>query len=382
MKDTLTVAAQGDALFVAHFHTPPFMRHKLFSAFDGGILVGGKDSPRFEALNDLDTARLEVRLKPSAKGRATTDNYVVDLALHFPDASTAEIAANEFLKMIQGKLQNVLRRSGMSDELVLAAIISPKLTNEIESALRAATIECKGPVVQVHMEFRIDMAAEVEDWMTKGIVRVAQAKEQIASANNLRQLALAMHTYADTYDRLPPAVVYSEDGKTPLYSWRVVLLPFVEEDELYKQFHLDEPWDSARNLPLLKKMPKLYASPRKIEGQEPFQTFYQVFVGPEKEAPFEGNRLVRFPGSFADGTSNTLLVVEAGEAVPWTKPVDIPYANNRPLPKLGGIFKDGFNACTADGAPRFLRRDISEKTLRALITPDGGELLPPDWDQP
>src|SRR5438093_7201056 len=78
------------------------------------------------------------------------------------------------------------------------------------------------------------------------------------SVNNLKQLALAMHNYHDTYGHLPPAALKNKKGK-PLLSWRVALLPFVEEDKLYKEFRLDEPWDSAHNKKLLAKMPKLFA---------------------------------------------------------------------------------------------------------------------------
>jgi hypothetical protein len=202
------------------------------------------------------------------------------------------------------------------------------------------------------------------------------------SRNNLKQIVLAMHNYHDTYGHMPPAVVYSKDGKTPLYSWRVELLPFIEEGDLYIQFHRDEPWNSEHNLALLRKMPAIYASPKGLEGQEAFTTFYQVFVGPQNEAPFEGNRQPKMPAAFADGTSNTFLIVESGNPVLWTKPEDTPYSSKGPLPKLGGIFKEGFNAALADGSVRFIKRTTSEKTIRAVITPAGGEILPPDWDQP
>jgi hypothetical protein len=86
------------------------------------------------------------------------------------------------------------------------------------------------------------------------------------------------------------------------------------------------------------------------------------------------------PASFADGTANTFLIVEAGDPVLWTKPDDIPYASKAPLPKLGGIFKEGFSAALADGSVRFVKRSVSEKTIRAAITPAGGELLGADWD--
>ena len=77
-----------------------------------------------------------------------------------------------------------------------------------------------------------------------------------------------------------------------------------------------------------------------------------------------------------DGTSNTILVVEAAEPVAWTKPADLPYDPKKPLPRLGGVTKEGFQAAFADGSSRFFKQDIKEVTLRALITCNGGEVIP------
>ena len=80
-----------------------------------------------------------------------------------------------------------------------------------------------------------------------------------------------------------------------------------------------------------------------------------------------------------DGTSNTIAIVEAREAVPWTKPVDLSYDDKKPLPKLGGLFDDGFHAVIADGSVRFFTPKLTERTLRSAITRDGGEVLGPDF---
>ena len=106
-------------------------------------------------------------------------------------------------------------------------------------------------------------------------------------------------------------------------------------------------------------------------------TFYQVFTG--KGTAFDGKKGLRFPADFPDGTSNTILIVEAKDAVPWTKPADLPFDAKKPLPKLGGLFKDGFNAALADGSVRYIQRSISDRTLRNAITRDDGNVLGSDW---
>jgi hypothetical protein len=171
--------------------------------------------------------------------------------------------------------------------------------------------------------------------------------------------------------------VYGEDG-TPLYSWRVLILPYIEQDALYKQFRLDEPWDSPRNIQLLPKMPATYAPPgRKAKMIPAYHTVCHVFVG--KGAAFEGREGLHFPKDFPDGTSNTLLVVEAGEPVPWSKPDNLRYDPDGPLPPLRCLFHDGFRAGFADGSMHWLRKGTGETTLRALITRNGGDKPEPDW---
>jgi hypothetical protein len=239
-----------------------------------------------------------------------------------------------------------------------------------------------------------------------GEMRVREAAARIQSLNNLKQIGIAMHNYHDNNHSLPPAAIFDKSSK-PLLSWRVLLLPYLEQDPLYHQFKLDEPWDSEHNKKLLASMPKVYAPPA-VPGLkvEPNCTFYQVFVGDQtpflafpiyltkegKPVPADkAERLevqlvpnARLPMShFRDGTSNTFLVVEAGEAVPWTKPQDLPSFAGWKQPQLGGLFKNRFQALMADGSVRIhSTKGLSDEVLRALITPSGGEDVDLDQDPP
>jgi RNA polymerase sigma factor (sigma-70 family) len=195
------------------------------------------------------------------------------------------------------------------------------------------------------------------------------------SANNLKLLGLAMHRYHKAHGKLPPAVLFSKEGK-PLHSWRVLLLPHLGQKALAGQFKLDEPWDSDHNQKLLARMPEVYA-PVRNPPKKPFATYYQVLTG--DGTAFDGKKGLRIPRDFPDGTSNTILIVEAWEAVPWTRPVDVPYDAKKPLPKLGGLFKEGFNVTLVDGSARFVKRSISNQTLRHAITRNDGEVPGADW---
>jgi hypothetical protein len=193
---------------------------------------------------------------------------------------------------------------------------------------------------------------------------------------NLKDIGLALIHYADNNrDRLPANAIYDKKGKA-LLSWRVAILPYIEEDKLYKEFKLDEPWDSKHNKALLKKMPKIYA-PVGLKTKVAHGTFYQGFVG--KGAIFEGKEGIKYPAAITGGTSNTIMIVEAAKAVPWSKPEDLPYDPKNPLPKLGALSKDRFNTVFADGSVHSIKKKINPKTLHLLITRNDG-MVPGDYD--
>jgi hypothetical protein len=197
------------------------------------------------------------------------------------------------------------------------------------------------------------------------------------SQNNLKQLALALHNYHDVFIGLPGPAILSNEGK-PLLSWRVAILPFIEQAQLYQQFKLNEPWDSPHNIKLLDKMPKIFAAPG-VKTTTGNVTFYQAIVG--KDAAWRTDKKMRFPADFPDGMSRTILLAEASEPVPWTKPADISYDVKKPLPKFGWL-KEGFNVVMADGTTRFVSRKMIEATLHAAITPAGRDSLGNDWTDP
>lgn len=197
--------------------------------------------------------------------------------------------------------------------------------------------------------------------------------------NRLRQLVLAMINSADAAkSQMPAAANFDKQGK-PLLSWRVHLLPFLGQEKLYKEFHLDEPWDSPHNKKLMVRMPAVYQGPsRKLNDEG--KTIFLIPVG--KEVAFTGGPERRlFPKDFTDGTSNTILIVEADDAhaVPWTKPEDLKINLDNPQHGLGGHFPELFLVAMADGSVRMIAKGISKTTLRSAFTPAGGEALGSDW---
>jgi prepilin-type processing-associated H-X9-DG protein len=202
-----------------------------------------------------------------------------------------------------------------------------------------------------------------------------EAARRAQCVNNLKQIGLAMHNYQSTYGVFPPAAAVGPDGK-PLLSWRVLILPYIEQDGLYQQFKLDEPWDSPNNKPLLERMPRSFTCPS-FPGSEtaPTTSIYQVLIGPG--TLFDKAEGVS-PSDIRDGTSNTLMVVESKAPVAWSQPSGLAYRPGTPIEGLGSVHPGGFNALFGDGSVRFLKTSVPSETINALATRNGGEVVAAD----
>ena len=150
------------------------------------------------------------------------------------------------------------------------------------------------------------------------------------------------------------------------------ILPYIEQDKLYKEFKLDEAWDSEHNKKLIAKMPKLYA-PVRGGKKDAGLTYYQAFAGSHGWL----KPGARYPASFPDGTSNTLLVAEGAKPVTWTKPDDLVF-DGKDVPALGGQFDGQFHASMADGSVKRFKKGVAPATLKLLIDPADGTPLPDD----
>ncbi|MFO0825408.1 MAG: DUF1559 domain-containing protein, partial [Gemmataceae bacterium] len=204
--------------------------------------------------------------------------------------------------------------------------------------------------------------------------KVRESAARLTSSNNLKQIGLAMHNYHDTFMKFPRR---TWNGKPNGLSWRVHILPFVEQQSLYNQFKLDEPWDSEHNHKLIPLMPKLYMSP--TAPTAPGMTYYKVFHGPN--TVFADNTNFTNLNSISDGTSNTIMTVEGGVPVTWTKPDDILFDPTRPVPDLRLNGNPRILVGMFDGSVRTIDLTrVRPETLKAAITPAGGEVLGSDWN--
>ncbi len=202
-----------------------------------------------------------------------------------------------------------------------------------------------------------------------------QAARRMQSQNNMKQIALAFHNYNDTYGTFPAAYQLDADGKRTM-SWRVAILPFLEQQNLFQMYKADEPWDSAANQAVSNMTIPTYRNPADPNAG-PTETSYMVITGPG--TLFEEGKQTKF-SDITDGTSNTILAVEViGTGVKWAEPKDLDIntmifkINGGGANSIGSPFRGGANVAMADGSVRFMSDTVLEATLRAMVTKAGGE---------
>lgn len=203
-----------------------------------------------------------------------------------------------------------------------------------------------------------------------------EAARRTTSTNNMKQLMLAMFNYESAFGHFPAHANFDETGK-PLLSWRVHMLPYLEEGDLYNKFHLDEPWDSPHNKQLISEMPDLFLDPSspKLTVEEGKTHYLGVFG---KGVFFDGSNKGLDLRRITDGTSNTIAIVQTNDeaAVVWTKPEDWQYNENSPLKGLvPGIHPLIFNAGFSDGSVRAISKDIDPAVFKLLLTYADGEIV-------
>jgi hypothetical protein len=251
----------------------------------------------------------------------------------------------------------------------------PHVQQEIGPLVAAKLVEALTPQVEAN---RVTISSDrltSDDDLLKQVLAPAirdlrRDAERSSRMNQLKQIALAFLNYENGHKQFPPQAILDAQGR-PLLSWRVLILPYLDAGELYKQFHLDEPWDSEHNRPLIARMPAVYSDP---EVAEPGKTTFLVPTGPSTFYDGTPGKSIR---DVIDGTSNTLLVANVlpERAVEWTKPSDWEVDFGDPWRWLVDNERNDFSAAVMDGSVHTLNQELGTENLDALITPAGGEII-------
>lgn len=296
----------------------------------------------------------------------------------FPDAASAGKAKESVTQLVE-MASGLIEVFASGKEAKEYSGFMPAV-KEAQRALKEARVEVAGSDLVVTGSYQANF--DIGTMVVEAVKKIQDASGRMTAQNNLKQVMLALHNFESAMGKVvihgagPNGVPLKNANEKPLMSWRVAILPFIEQDNLYKQFRLNEPWDSEHNKKLIPQMPKVFA-PVGAPGK-PGYTHLQMVIGPNA---------MQLPSAtiagITDGTSNTIAIVEAAEPVIWTKPDDVMLPGNV-LPKdlkkkFGGLQPGGFNVAMWDGSVRFIRDTINDRTLGLLLNPRDGQAIPNDW---
>ncbi|HBO43847.1 MAG TPA: hypothetical protein DD670_07945 [Planctomycetaceae bacterium] len=222
---------------------------------------------------------------------------------------------------------------------------------------------------------------------------VPEAQRSVTCVNNLKSIALALFNYHDAHGCFPPTVVRDAQGR-PMHSWRVLLLPYLDEDALYREYNFNEPWNGPNNRRLAARMPRVFQCPGAKKDLNQTRTSYVAVTGPGTLWPDSGRIAL---GQIADAPADTLLLVEVADSdIDWLEPRDmrLDALVSRPASTTGVpsssrhkgretyFFRStdrGGLIALADGSIDFLAKPLSHEDLSALASIDGGETI--NWDR-
>jgi len=269
----------------------------------------------------------------------------------------------------------------------LETIVLPLINNSIYQSMAMALggepkplagIITSDSVMSLSFAIAKQRLLEQSGWQPPEEIAAEQPKEQSdlasmrASSQHLKQIGLAAHNYHDTHNQFP-AFSRNESGR-PLLSWRVMVLPCLEQAALYSEFHLDEPWDSPHNKTLIGRMPDIFKSPG-AKSSQPGMTTYQTVMG--DDTIFEANGGKVSASDVTDGMSNTVMVIDASpefETI-WTKPGDLMPDTAKMRKALEDRFNNGGLILLADGSRRQLRRGLDDAAIMNIFSRNDGQVI-------
>jgi hypothetical protein len=339
-----------------------------------------KEIARSAPLGMSELGKLPTYVKAATLTLNFFDAEMLKLSVQGTDAKAAEsldniaTALHKMLKTMYPDMREEMSKS--SD--VLPADVKKTALNLADQVVAGLNVNKSGDKVEIALRMQDSQTVtRLLPMLTAAFRNARTAAQESLRMARLSQISRAMFSAETQTGRYPSAALRDAGGK-PLLSWRVQLLPYLDGGaEIYKQFHLDEPWDSAHNKKLIAKMPDIYKGDPKDDVPEGHTTV-MVFTG--AGTPFgldKGFSQTQIRDRFGD----TISFVAAGpdKAVPWTKPQDLPFDPTNPIAALGRIPDTGFIAAMFDASVRRLPKNIPAAMLKALITHDGGETV--DWQQ-
>ncbi|QDT11710.1 DUF1559 domain-containing protein [Planctomycetes bacterium K23_9] len=269
-------------------------------------------------------------------------------------------------QLLQSAMQGI-RGQGRMPDAQRAYLV--RIANFIVGKIRPEQ-ENDRVVIRVTAEIPIATTGVLVGLLLPAVQAAREAARRMTASNHLKQIGLAIHNYHSAYNKLPGPI--RDDNGKALLSWRVAILPFVEQQQLYQEFHLDEPWDSEHNIKLVDRISDVFSDPSL--PLPPGKTVFRMMTGEEIGVKLEGDTRFR---DITDGLSNTILCMEvkASEAITWSDPTPLELDFENPIPQMGHIHQGGCHVLMGDGAVVFITHSIDLQLLQGLLTRAGGEVV-------
>ena len=276
-------------------------------------------------------------------------------------AGTVRKAMETLIPFLQLSIQQASQSQHEGDSMEAASSRMFQVFSRIcETA--EVSVEDNLASLQLTYEFEPGDAKVVTDFT----LRTRLAAERVDSANTQRHVVIAMHNYHDAHGHFPPPVLISDSGHE--YSWRVALLPYLDQGALYDSYRFNEDWNSPHNSEVTATVPYFYQHASLRSEGNPYCSVFMV-VG--ENTPFHGNEGTNLT-QIIDGTANTAALVESNLSIHWAEPRDIPFDRNHLLDQIGGFDEEGFTVSMCDGSTRFFSRDGDREELLKLFGANDG----------
>jgi len=245
-------------------------------------------------------------------------------------------------------------------------ILIKSLVSFAKKVLEASEVTLQGKEVIFTSVMPVEFGTRMVEHLAPVLLALREVKHRNVAMDNLKRISVAFHDYHKEHNHFPPAIVLGPDGKTP-HSWRVELLPYLDQKSLHQEYKMNEPWNSNHNKKVLAKIPAVFRNPN--DNGMIINTSYFAVVG--KNTAFGNKNGVKL-SDITDGAKNTILIVETKLNVPWSKPEDIIYDGNKNL-IFGGFHPGYFHILLCNGLVEAFSNNISKEGLQYLLEINDGE---------
>jgi hypothetical protein len=336
------------------------------------------------AAKQLAEAKSLLEAKSAIFTASVKDEIRLELNAEFPDAAKANSAKSEIdiqLGGVKGLLAlSKLKVQGEQAQFIDKAIkVLDQVSPKVDGSKLAMSFSVNSKELQGGLQQVIAMAGggPGAGGPRPGGGGPGAAAERAQAINNFKQVILGVINHADSNNgKMITSAAFTSPQRQPLLSWRVAILPLVDAKDLYDKINKNEAWNSPHNRQFHNQMPKCYQMPGKVKDRPGFTTI-QLITGPG--TLFPPNVQPRYPASIPDGTSNTILIAEGAVAVNWMEPRDIQFNQAAPRFGLGNRYGEGPLIALGNGEVLMLKRKVNDQTLKWLIDPRDGMVLPNDW---